>query len=178
MKIPGSFFLVGPMGSGKSTIGRQLAKTLKKDFFDSDWEIEARTGVDIARIFDQEGETGFRQREQEMIDQLTQKHNIVLATGGGAILAPENRKHLASRGLVIFLHASVKQQLKRTANDSKRPLLQTDNPKARLIELMQEREPLYRETADIIIKTDGNRVRDIIRKIIDQAKRRHPGNRF
>lgn len=165
MKVPGSFFLAGPMGAGKSTIGRQLARELGKSFHDSDHEIEDRTGVDIPLIFELEGEAGFRKREAEVIDELTRLPDIVLATGGGAILDPQNRAHLKERGTVIYLHASVPQQLKRTARDRNRPLLQTEDPKARLTELMAIRDPLYRETADIIIETDGMRVHEVVRKI-------------
>jgi shikimate kinase len=166
MKMPGSLFLTGPMGAGKSTIGRQLSKRLKMDFHDSDLEIEQRTGVDIPLIFELEGEAGFRRRESEVIDELTLLPNIVLSTGGGAILDPQNRQHLTSRGTVIYLHASVDQQLRRTRRDRNRPLLQTDNPRAKLEELMTIREPLYREIADIVINTDGMRVMDVVREII------------
>jgi len=168
MKVPGSLFLTGPMGAGKSTIGRQLSKRLKMDFFDSDHEIQRRTGVDIPLIFELEGEAGFRKRESEIIDELTLLPNIVLSTGGGAILDPENRRHLADRGTVIYLHTSVAQQLRRTSRDRNRPLLQTDNPRAKLEELMAVREPLYRETADIVVNTDGMRVMDVVREIIRQ----------
>jgi len=164
--MSGSFFLVGPMGAGKSTIGRQLARNLGLEFIDSDREIETRTGVDIPLIFELEGESGFRRREEEMIDTLTQKQGIVLATGGGAVLSSTNRRHLASRGLVIYLHTSVNQQLQRTAHDRNRPLLQTANPGQKLQELMAERDPLYRETADLIIETDGCRVREVVGKIV------------
>jgi shikimate kinase len=170
MKMPGSLFLTGPMGAGKSTIGRQLARRLKLSFHDSDQEIEQRTGVDIALIFELEGEAGFRKREKAVIDELTQLPNIILATGGGAILDPENRKHLTSRGTVIYLHASVAQQLRRTGRDRNRPLLQTANPRATLEQLMAIREPLYREAANIIIDTDGMRVTDVVRQIISQLK--------
>jgi shikimate kinase len=168
MKVPGSLFLTGPMGAGKSTIGRQLSKRLKMDFHDSDHEIEKRTGVDIPLIFELEGEAGFRKRESEVIDELSLLPNIILSTGGGAILDPENRQHLTSRGTVIYLHASVDQQLRRTRRDRNRPLLQTDNPRAKLEELMAVREPLYRETADIVINTDGMRVMDVVREIVRQ----------
>jgi shikimate kinase len=124
MNIPGSLFLTGPMGAGKSTIGRQLSKRLNKEFHDSDHEIEARTGVDIPLIFELEGEAGFRKREQAIIEELTRIPDIILATGGGAILDPENRRHLSARGRVIYLHATVNQQLKRTRRDRNRPLLQ------------------------------------------------------
>jgi shikimate kinase len=166
MIIPGSLFLVGPMGAGKSTIGRQLSKRLNKEFHDSDHEIEARTGVDIPLIFELEGEAGFRKREQTIIEELTRIPCIVLATGGGAILDPENRRNLSSRGQTIYLHASVNQQLKRTRRDRNRPLLQTADPRAKLEELMAIRDPLYRDIADVIIETDGKRVRDVVRQII------------
>ncbi len=164
--MSGSFFLVGPMGAGKSTIGRQLARSLGLEFIDSDREIEARTGVDIPLIFELEGEDGFRHREQDIIDTLTQRQGIVLATGGGAVLSSTNRRHLASRGLVIYLHTSVNQQLQRTAHDRNRPLLQTDNPGQKLQQLMKERDPLYREIADLVIETDGCRVREVVGKIV------------
>jgi shikimate kinase len=168
MNIPGSLFLVGPMGAGKSTIGRQLSKRLNKEFHDSDHEIEARTGVDIPLIFELEGEAGFRKREQAVIEELTRIPDIILATGGGAILDPENRRNLGTRGRVIYLHASVNQQLKRTRRDRNRPLLQIADPRAKLEELTAIRDPLYREIADVIIETDGKRVRDVVRQIIQQ----------
>jgi shikimate kinase len=168
MKTPGSLFLTGPMGSGKSTIGRQLARQLGMEFHDSDHEIERRTGVDIPLIFEIEGEQGFRKRERTVIDELTQKPGIVLATGGGAILDPDNRSVLGQRGRVIYLRTPVDVQLARTASDRNRPLLQTDNPRQRLEELMQVREPLYRETADLVIDTAGKRVRDVVREIVEQ----------
>lgn len=165
MKMPGSFFLVGPMGAGKSTIGRKLARALNFKFIDSDREIEARTGVDIPLIFELEGESGFRKREQEVIDELSGTPGIVLATGGGAVVDPQNRKHLGSRGTVIYLQTSVDQQLQRTAHDRNRPLLQTDNPRKKLEQLLTERDPLYREIADFVIETDGCKVRDVVQKI-------------
>ena len=165
MNMPGSLFLTGPMGAGKSTIGRQLSKQLKRPFHDSDHEIEKRTGVDIPLIFELEGETGFRKREAAVIDELTQLPGIILATGGGAILDPVNRQHLHERGTVIYLHTSVDQQLSRTARDRNRPLLQTDNPRARLEALMKVREPLYREIADLVIDTDSKRVQDVVKQI-------------
>ena len=166
MNKPGSLFLTGPMGAGKSTIGRQLAKQLGMPFYDSDHEIESRTGVDIPLIFELEGEAGFRKREAAIIDELTNLPDIVLATGGGAILDPENREHLKSRGRVIYLHATVNQQLRRTRKDRNRPLLQTENPRAKLEELLEVRDPLYRETAGLIVETDGMRVRDVVKKIM------------
>jgi shikimate kinase len=170
MKTPGSLFLTGPMGAGKSTIGRQLSRQLRLTFFDSDREIENRTGVDIPLIFELEGEQGFRKRERLVIDELTSLPDIVLATGGGAILDADNRKHLAERGLVIYLHASVNQQLARTKHDRNRPLLQTDNPRQRLDDLMQLRDPLYREIADLVIDTDGKRVMAVVNQITRKLK--------
>jgi shikimate kinase len=170
MKTPGSLFLTGPMGAGKSTIGRQLSRQLRMSFYDSDREIENRTGVDIPLIFELEGEQGFRRRERLVIDELTTLPDIVLATGGGAILDADNRKHLAERGLVIYLHASVNQQLARTKHDRNRPLLQTDNPRQRLDDLMQLRDPLYREIADLVIDTDGKRVMAVVNQITRKLK--------
>jgi shikimate kinase len=172
MKTPGSLFLTGPMGAGKSTIGRQLSRQLRMAFYDSDREIENRTGVDIPLIFELEGEQGFRKRERLIIDELTSLPNIILATGGGAILESDNRERLAERGLVIYLHASVNQQLARTKHDRNRPLLQTDNPRQRLEELMQVRDPLYREIADLVIDTDGKRVMAVVNLIIRKLKLR------
>ena len=166
MKKPGSFFLVGPMGAGKSTIGRQLARSLHLKFVDSDREIEQKTGVDIPLIFELEGETGFRKREKEVIDELSNRTGIVLATGGGAVLDADNRRHLSSRGYVIYLQTSVDQQLRRIAHDKNRPLLQTSNPRQKLEQLMSFRDPLYREVADWTIETDGCRVREVVQNII------------
>jgi shikimate kinase len=168
--VSGSFFLVGPMGAGKSTIGRQLARCLKLKFIDSDREIEIRTGVDIPLIFELEGESGFRKRERKVINELTAKPGIMLATGGGAVMDELNRQHLAARGRVIYLHTSVEQQLQRTAHDRNRPLLQTANPKQKLQELMAVRDPLYREIADWVIETDGCRVRDVVQKIVQKIE--------
>jgi shikimate kinase len=170
MTNPGSFFLVGPMGAGKSTIGRQLARALNLEFIDSDREIEVRTGVDIPLIFELEGEGGFRKREHQAIDLLTARKGIVLATGGGAVLDRENRRCLSSRGKVIYLHASVEQQLQRTAHDRSRPLLQTENPRQKLEELMQIRDPLYREIADWVVETDSRRVRDVVKEIVQHIE--------
>lgn len=169
MNNPGSFFLVGPMGAGKSTIGRQLARALSLEFVDSDREIELRTGVDIPLIFELEGENGFRKRERRAIESLTARKGIVLATGGGAVLDSDNRKWLAARGKVIYLHTSVDQQLERTAHDRGRPLLQTDNPRRKLEELMQVRDPLYREIADWVIETDTCRVREVVQEIVQRV---------
>lgn len=154
------------MGAGKTSIGRQLARRLKRPFFDSDRVLEERTGVDIPTIFEFEGEGGFRSRESAIIDELTQQPGIVLATGGGAVLSKDNRQWLASRGLVVFLNVSVDTQLQRTSRDRNRPLLQTDDPRARLQALQEAREPLYREIADLIVDTDGKTVNAIAARIL------------
>lgn len=150
-----SVFLVGPMGSGKTAVGRQLARRLGQPFRDSDAEVELRTGVDIAYIFEREGEAGFRARERDAIDALTREPGIVLATGGGAILMPENRERLAERGTVVFLDTTIEQQLARTQRGQHRPLLDTPDRRATLEELMRVRDPLYRSIAAITIRTDG-----------------------
>lgn len=159
------------MGAGKTTMGRQLAKKLHLDFIDSDHAIEEHTGADISLIFEKEGEQGFRQREQCIIDELTQMNNIVLATGGGAVIDPLNRSHLKTRGTVIYLHSNVEFLIARTRLDKKRPLLQTANPAAKLAELMKVREPLYRETADIVINTGNRSIHSVIKLILDHIKK-------
>lgn len=169
-----SIFLVGPMGVGKTTIGRVLSDELGMGFYDSDREIEASTGADIPWIFDVEGEAGFRIREAKMIESLTLKKGIVLATGGGAILSSENRKHLSARGLVVYLRASIKQQLERTSRDKNRPLLQTPDPEKRIKELMKIREPLYREVADLIVDTNRRNPKTVCQEIILQFQNLKP----
>lgn len=161
-----NIFLIGPMGAGKSTIGRTLAKELKLEFYDSDEVIEKRAGTDISWIFDVEGEDGFRKREQKVIEELTQKTNIVLATGGGVIMTPENRNALAGRGIVIYLKTSLQQQFERTKRDTKRPLLQTPDLEGRLELLRSEREPFYEELADICFETDKLTVKAVANNII------------
>ncbi len=158
------------MGAGKSTIGRMLAKRLKWKFYDSDHEIERRTGVNIPLVFDIEGEQGFRKRENKIIDELTSHSGIILATGGGAVLNPKNREYLTERGFVIYLKSGIDQLLKRTAKDQKRPLLQTDDPAAKLQEILSEREPFYREVANLIIETDKHTVKSIVDDIFKQQK--------
>jgi len=172
MKLADNVFLVGPMGVGKTTIGRVLASQLELEFYDSDNEIEFSTGADIPWIFDVEGEAGFRLRESKMIDQLSSKQNIVLATGGGAVLSAENRQRLKARGVVVYLRASINQQVERTNRDKNRPLLQNADPEQKIRELMQIRDPLYREIADIIVDTNRRNPRsvsqDICRKLQDK----------
>jgi shikimate kinase len=162
-----NIFLIGPMGAGKSTIGRTLAKELKLDFYDYDDVIEERTGADISWIDDVEGEEGYRRREQKVIEELTQKTNIVLATGGGVIMTPENRNALAGRGTVIYLKTSLQQQFERTKRDStKRPMLQTKDLEKRLEQLRMECEPLYEELSDVSFDTDRLTVKSVATHII------------
>lgn len=168
--IAGNIFLVGPMGAGKSTIGRQLAKSLKRSFFDSDREIEKRTGVSISWIFEMEGEEGFRAREQKVIAELTNLKDIVLATGGGAILSEDNRRALRSQGHVVYLAASEEQLLKRTEKDKNRPLLQTDDPKKQIIDLLQKRDPLYRNVADVVLRTSEQSIQHTVSDVIKQLE--------
>lgn len=170
MKTPQSIFLVGPMGVGKTTIGRQLAQLLQYEFVDSDREIESRTGASIPWIFDMEGEEGFRKREQNMIDELTEQPGIVLATGGGAVIRAVNRDHLKKRGIVVYLKAELDELLARTRNDRNRPLLQTDDPRSRLQALIQAREPWYLEVADIVFDTQHKNVKLSARVLYDKIR--------
>ena len=165
-----NLILVGPMGAGKSTIGRLLAKEVRYLFKDSDKEIEQRTGADIPWIFDVEGEQGFREREQAMIAELCAEDGLVLATGGGVVMRPENRQAIRQGGRVIYLHTSVEQQLERTSRDRNLPLLRTANPGRVLTELMAIRDPLYREVADIIIETDERPPRLVVQEILAQLQ--------
>ena len=167
MKQPNKIFLVGPMGAGKSAVGKQLARRLHLAFADSDDEVESRTGVDISFIFEKEGEEGFRKREASAIDDLTRKDDMVLATGGGAVVRAENRNHLGARGFVVYLYTSVDQQVARTAKGRDRPLLEGGNPRDILEKLLEARDPLYREIADLIIDTDGRKVKSVVDEIIE-----------
>jgi shikimate kinase len=172
-----NIFLVGPMGAGKTTIGRRLAETRGMDFLDSDQEIESRTGVDIPYIFEKEGEAGFRKREKQMIAELSARSNLVMATGGGAILDAESRKLLSARGVVIYLHATIEQQLTRTARADNRPLLQNVGDRREVLErLFEQRDPLYREVADLVLATDGRNAKLLINEIEDYLGR--PATRF
>ena len=159
-------FLVGPMGSGKSAVGRQLAARLGLAFLDSDAEIEARTGVDIAYIFEKEGEAGFRDREREVLDALTGQSGVLVSTGGGAVLDPDNRERLRSRGCVVYLRASVKQQFARTRRSGHRPLLSNADPLGTLERLLQARAPLYEEVADLVVDTDGRKVSAVVEDVV------------
>ncbi|MBK4775765.1 shikimate kinase AroK [Candidatus Pantoea edessiphila] len=164
-----NIFLVGPMGAGKSTIGRHLAQQLKMDFFDSDQEIEQRTGADISWVFDVEGEEGFREREEKIINELTAKQGIVLATGGGSVKSQHTRNCLSARGIVVYLETTVEKQLSRTKRDKKRPLLQLQvnlSPIKILKTLAKERNPLYREIADITISTDNQSTKIVANQIM------------
>ncbi len=165
MKRPGNLFLIGPMGAGKTTIGKQLAIALGMAFEDSDKEIQHRTGVDIPTIFEFEGEEGFRKRERSVVDELTQRNDVVLATGGGVIIDPDNRRNLSSRGVVVYLHCTPEQQFQRTMRDKGRPLLDTNDPMGRLVELMAVREPLYRSTADYTVVTEKRSAGAVVKEI-------------
>ncbi|KFX71370.1 shikimate kinase [Pseudomonas taeanensis MS-3] len=165
-----NLILVGPMGAGKSTIGRLLAKELRLPFKDSDKEIEQRTGADIPWIFDVEGEQGFREREQAVIAALCEFDGMVLATGGGAVMRSENRAALRSGGRVVYLHASVEQQLDRTSRDRNRPLLRAGDPGKVLRDLLAIRDPLYREIADVIVETDERPPRLVVQEILERIE--------
>ena len=165
-----NIFLVGLMGAGKSTIGRQLARELHKQFRDSDSEIEKRTGVSIDVIFDIEGEQGFRRRETRMLKELVEERGIVLATGGGAILASENRQLLRDNGLIIYLKASAEHLAGRVKLDRRRPLLQTGDKLAKIRELMTQREPVYQQLADMVVETNNRSIPRVVREISKMIK--------
>jgi shikimate kinase len=158
------------MGAGKTTVGKQLARQFGMDFVDSDHELEERTGVSITTIFDIEGEEGFRKRETRMLEELCQRENVVMATGGGAILSEENRKMLRRAGTVIYLNASLDAQVNRTRNRKSRPLLTDDDPRDQLRELMMTREPLYRQEADVIVESGDRSVSNVTREIVQKLE--------
>ncbi len=174
-KVP-NIFLIGPMGSGKSTIGRHLARELQMDFYDSDKEIEDRTGVTIGWIFDVEGEAGFRNREAKIIEELTNLQGVIVATGGGAVIAPENRNVLAARGIVVYLKVSLKEQISRTEKSQNRPLLEKQNIKESLETLNADREEYYSEIADFIFDTDERSAQSVVKEIITQIHSGRYGN--
>jgi shikimate kinase len=157
------------MGAGKSAVGRYLARTLHLTFADSDDEIESRTGVDIPFIFEKEGEEGFRKREAVVIDDLSKMDGVVLATGGGAVIDADSRSRLGGRGFVVYLYTTVDQQVQRTKKGRERPLLENADPRERLEELLLKRDPMYREIADIVVETDGRKVKSVADEIIEQV---------
>jgi shikimate kinase len=161
-----NIYLVGPMGAGKTTVGRHLAELLGREFLDSDQEIERKTGATIPWIFEKEGEKGFRNRETLVIDELTARSHLVVATGGGAVTQLPNREFLKQRGIVVYLYTPVEIQLQRTYRDKNRPLLQVENPEQKLRDLLAIRDPLYREIADYIIETNQGAARDLAQKIL------------
>lgn len=171
MTPPRNIFLVGPMGAGKTTVGRHLAKSLDKQFLDCDREIEERTGASISLIFEIEGEEGFRRRERDMLDELTERRGVVLATGGGAVLDPENRSRLRSRGFAIYLDAPLDLLAERTSRDRTRPLLDTGDPRTTMAELLSERDPLYRQVADLVVKTDRGTAKAVVKEILKNLAR-------
>ena len=172
MKNTDNIFLVGLMGAGKTTAGKHIAAELGKTFHDTDHEIERRTGVKISLIFELEGDAGFRAREAQVVDQLTQLSNVVLATGGGAVLDADNRKHLAYRGVVVYLHGHPKDLWHRTRYDKSRPLLQGTDPLEKLNSLYRQRDPLYREIADIVVDTGRQSVRTLLARVLPQLRER------
>lgn len=174
-KVP-NIFLIGPMGSGKSTIGRHLSRELQMDFYDSDKEIEDSTGVSVAWIFDVEGEAGFRERERKVIDALTNKQGVILATGGGAILTPDNRNVLAARGIVVYLKVSLNEQINRTEKSQNRPLLEKKNIKESLENLNADREAFYLEIADFVFDTDERSAQSVVKEIVTRIRSGRYGN--
>ena len=172
MSVGGNVYLVGMMGAGKTTIGRMLAKRLKLRFFDSDHEIESRCGVKIPVIFEIEGEAGFRAREVQAIAEMTELEGIVLATGGGAVLAAANRQRLAARGTVVYLRATPDDLFLRICHDRNRPLLATADPRGRMRELFEERDPLYQEIADVVVETGSQSVQALARALLEKLEER------
>jgi shikimate kinase len=174
-RLPENIFLVGLMGAGKTSVGRLLAKHLNKTFYDTDQEIERSTGVKIPLIFEIEGESGFRARESRLLAELVLRHNIVLATGGGAVLSEENRKLLVERGTVVYLRAAVDDLWQRTRHDKNRPLLQTEDSLARLQTLFVQRDPLYRQVADLVVDTGSQSLGSLANKLEQKLAQLKPG---
>ncbi|MDX1634951.1 MAG: shikimate kinase AroK [Marinobacter sp.] len=177
MSLPKRIVLIGPMGAGKSTIGRLLARELGYRFVDSDRLIEERCGANIPWIFDVEGEEGFRQREGAMLAELAEQEGVVVATGGGAVLKRDNHPHLKREAMVIYLKTSIEQQVERTRRDRNRPLLQNDDPEAVLRHLFSERDPLYNELADVVMFTDRKSPRLVVRQLINRISPKTPRHR-
>ena len=171
MHLSQNLFLIGMPGAGKTTVGRALARHLGKPFHDSDHEIEMRTGVRVAVIFEIEGEGGFRRREAEIIERMTALENVVLATGGGAVLDPLNRQHLKDRGFVVYLHAAPRELWRRTRHDKSRPLLQGSDPRSRLEDIYRLRDPLYRETADLVIDTGRQSASVLVGELLQKLEK-------
>ncbi|WP_268874554.1 shikimate kinase [Chitinasiproducens palmae] len=163
-------FLIGLMGAGKTTVGRALARRLERTFYDSDLELETRLGVRVPVIFEHEGEAGFRQREAQMIDELSSLSGIVLATGGGAVLRDENRQRLRERGVVVYLRANPHDLWLRTRHDRNRPLLQTEDPRGKLVALFKQRDPIYRQCADFIVETGRPSVNSLANTVLMQLE--------
>jgi shikimate kinase len=178
MMKSGAVFLVGPMGAGKSTIGRLLADTLHFDFRDVDREIEERSGVDIPWIFDMEGEEGFRDREESMLAELSDATQLIISTGGGAVLRSDSRKLMVAKGTVIYLKTSVDEQIRRTARDRKRPLLQSGDPGVTLRNLMALREPLYEEIADYTVLTDNRTPKSVVQELCSKLGADDPSAQY
>ncbi|MGN8158911.1 shikimate kinase AroK [Salinisphaera sp. RV14] len=171
MAVNPNIYLVGPMGAGKTTVGRRIAELKGMTFVDSDQEVEKRTGVDISFIFDMEGEEGFRKRERDMIAELSEQPNTVMATGGGAVLDPSTRDLLSARGVVVYLETSLEQQLARTRKSNSRPLLAgSEDMEATLTQLMEVRDPLYRSIADVVVTTGDQQARKLAREIVEQLE--------
>jgi len=171
MKRSRNLFLIGLMGAGKTTVGRVLARRLAKEFHDTDQEIEERTGVRVSTIFDVEGEEGFRRREVEALERLSALDNLVLATGGGAVLDARNREHLKARGCVVYLHARPAELAKRLGRDRSRPLLQGEDPLTRLEQLYALRDPLYREVADLVMETGRQSANALVEELLEKLDR-------
>lgn len=167
-------FLVGMMGVGKTTIGRQLASQLGREFVDLDHAIEARCGVRVATIFDIEGEAGFRRRETALLDEYSRGQGLVLATGGGAVLAEDNRRMLRERGCVVYLRAGVDELYRRVARDRNRPLLRTQDPRQRIADLLAQREPLYESVADVTLDTADQPIAQVLRSLLPLLPVRQP----
>ena len=162
---PDRIFLIGPMGAGKTTVGRILAKNLGLSFLDTDEEIEHRSGASVSWIFDIEGETGFRDREEQVVKEITKRKDTVISTGGGVVLRQKNRQILSARGFVVYLRASVEDLLARMNGDKKRPLLRVDDPQEKIRQIVTERDPLYTETADFIIEAHGLSFKSVAKRL-------------